>query len=193
MAKIKVILGTTRDARVGKKIADWVIDSSKEIKDSEFELIDLKDYNIPFFNLPISPAYKEPEYNTNQKALQEKINEADGFVFVTPEYNHGYTSVLKNVLDTYYNEWRIKPATFVSYGGISGGIRAVESLRLVLIELQMVPIRSSVHIPFIFNQFNEDGLLKEETKEASNLKTTLEDISWWSNILKNPRSDRLKV
>lgn len=193
MAKIKVILGTTRDARVGKKIADWVIDSSKEIKDSEFELIDLKDYNIPFFNLPISPAYKEPEYDTNQKALQEKINEADGFVFVTPEYNHGYTSVLKNVLDTYYNEWRIKPATFVSYGGISGGIRAVESLRLVLIELQMVPIRSSVHIPFIFNQFNEDGLLKEETKEASNLKTTLEDISWWSNILKNPRSDRLKV
>lgn len=193
MAKIKVILGTTRDARVGKKIADWVIDSSKEIKDSEFELIDLKDYNIPFFNLPISPAYKEPEYDTPQKALQEKINEADGFVFVTPEYNHGYTSVLKNVLDTYYNEWRIKPATFVSYGGISGGIRAVESLRLVLIELQMVPIRSSVHIPFIFNQFNEDGLLKEETKEASNLKTTLEDISWWSNILKNPRSDRLKV
>lgn len=193
MAKIKVILGTTRDARVGKKIADWVIDSSKEIKDSEFELIDLKDYNIPFFNLPISPAYKEPEYDTNQKALQEKINEADGFVFVTPEYNHGYTSVLKNVLDTYYNEWRIKPATFVSYGGISGGIRAVESLRLVLIELQMVPIRSSVHIPFIFNQFNEDGLLKEETKEASNLKTTLEDISWWSNILENPRSDRLKV
>ena len=193
MAKIKVILGTTRDARVGRKIADWVMESSKEIDGSEFELIDLKDYNIPFFNLPISPAYKEPEYDANQKALQEKIDEADGFIFITPEYNHGYTSVLKNVLDTYYNEWRIKPATFVSYGGISGGIRAVESLRLVLIELQMVPIRSSVHIPFIFNQFNEDGLLKEETKEASNLKATLEDISWWSNILKNPRGDRLKV
>ncbi len=192
MSNIKIILGSTRNNRAGDKVAQWVLEEAKKYNLFETELIDLREYTLPFFELDISPAYKKPNYNEIQEKLSKKIEEADGFIFVMPEYNHGYTGVLKNMIDTFYNEWRIKPATFVSYGGVSGGTRAVEQLREVLIELQVVPIRASVHIPFIFNQFSEEGLLKEETKEAANLEATLQDINWWAEVLKEPRKNKLQ-
>jgi NAD(P)H-dependent FMN reductase len=193
MINIKIILGSTRDSRFGNKISDWVLTESSKNSNIKSEVIDLKDYDIPFFNLASNPSYMEdPGYSDDLKKLSEKLSESDGFIFVMPEYNHGYTGVLKNMIDTFYNEWKLKPATFVSYGGISGGIRAVEQLRLVLIELQMVPIRASVHIPFIFNQFSEEGLLKEETKEASNIELMINDLEWWANTLKLPREQKLK-
>ena len=191
MTNIKIILGSTRDARFGEKIAKWVLQESKKNPNINSELIDIKDYDVPFFNLDSNPSYMEdPGYSDNLKKLSEKLNESDGFIFVMPEYNHGYTGVLKNMIDTFYNEWKLKPAAFVSYGGISGGIRAVEQLRLVLIELQMVPIRASVHIPFIFNQFNEEGILKEEIKENSNIETMINDLNWWADTLKLPRKKK---
>ncbi|MHB8443317.1 MAG: NADPH-dependent FMN reductase [Patescibacteria group bacterium] len=193
MTNIKIILGSTRDNRLGEKVFDFVVTEASKNPNINVEGIDLKDYDIPFFNLPGNPSYLDnPGYTADQSKLSKKIDEGDGFIFVMPEYNHGYTGVLKNMIDTFYNEWRLKPAAFVSYGGISGGIRAVEQLRLVLIELQMVPIRSSVHIPLIFTQIDEKGLLKEETKEAANLNTTIEDLEWWAKTLKEPRENKLK-
>ena len=193
MTNIKIILGSTRDNRLGEKIFNWVMEEASKNPNINVEGIDLKNYDIPFFNLDMNPAYMDnPGYNENQKKLSEKIDEADGFIFVMPEYNHGYTGVLKNMIDTFYNEWRLKPATFVSYGGLSGGIRAVEQLRLVLIELQMVPIRSSVHIPLVFTQIDDKGLIKKETKEAANLDTTIEELEWWAKTLKEPRTNKLK-
>ncbi len=193
MTNIKIILGSTRDNRLGEKVFNFVVEEASKNPNINVEGIDLKDYDIPFFNLAMNPTYMDnPGYTGDTDKLSKKIDDADGFIFVMPEYNHGYTGVLKNMIDTFYNEWRLKPAAFVSYGGISGGIRAVEQLRLVLIELQMVPIRASVHIPLIFNQIDDNGLLKEEIKEAAHLDATVEDLEWWAKTLKEPRESKLK-
>ncbi|MCL4392677.1 NAD(P)H-dependent oxidoreductase [Patescibacteria group bacterium] len=193
MTNIKIILGSTRDNRVGDKVFNFVMEEASKNPNINVEGIDLKNYNIPFFNLEMNPAYMDnPGYSGDQVKLLKKIDEADGFIFVMPEYNHSYPGVLKNMIDTFYNEWRLKPVTFVSYGGISGGTRAVEQLRLVLIELQMVPIRSSVHIPFISAQINDNGFLKKETKEATHIDKTIEELEWWAKTLKEPRTNKLK-
>ncbi len=193
MVNIKIILGSTRDARFGRKVADWVVSEVEKNKNINLELIDLKEYNIPFFNLASNPSYMpDPGYTGDTAKLQEKLKEADGFIIVTPEYNHGYPGVIKNMIDTFYNEWKIKPVSFVSYGGISGGIRAVEQLRLVMIELHMVNIRDAVHIPFIFNQFSEEGLIKEEVKENAHIELMIKDLEWWAKTLKLPREEKLK-
>ena len=110
------------------------------------EILDLRDYPMPFFNEPVSPAMGDGKYlNEIVKKWSEKINDGDAFIIVTPEYNHGYPAVLKNALDSIFPEWNKKAVGFVSYGN-AGGARSVEQLRQVVIELQMVPIRSAIHI-----------------------------------------------
>lgn len=139
--KIKVILGSTRQGRVSEAIGKWVME---QVKDAE--LLDLRDYPMPFFDEPISPSMlKEPYTNPIVVKWTAKIAEGDAFIIVTPEYNHGYPAVLKNALDYVYKEWNGKKVAFVGYGSV-GAARAIEQLRQVVIELQMVPLRNSVHI-----------------------------------------------
>src|SRR5579859_7915590 len=141
MVKIQVIIGSTRKGRFSEKPAHWIFDELKKRQDVDAELIDLRDWPLPFFDESISPSQNKGTYeNALAAKWAKKIEEADGFIIVTPEYNHGYSAVLKNALDYVYKEWNKKPVGFVSYGGISGGTRAVQQLRQVAIELQMVPI-----------------------------------------------------
>ncbi len=144
---LKVILGTTRQGRFGDKPAHWICEEAKHRPGVDVELLDLRDYPMPFFDLPTSPAWGKGTYaHEVVQRWADRIAEGDVFVMVSPEYNHGYTAVLKNAIDHLYPEWANKPVGFVSYGG-TGGARAVEQLRQVAIELQMWPIRSAIHLP----------------------------------------------
>ncbi len=150
MLKIQIIIGSTRQNRFSEKAAAYVFQEAEKEKEIEAELIDLREYPLPFFDEPVSPSMFEVAHHeyTNDiaKKWTKKIEEADGYIIISPEYNHGYPAVLKNAIDYVYNEWHKKPVGFVSYGSV-GGARVIEQLREVVIELQMVPIRSAIHIP----------------------------------------------
>jgi NAD(P)H-dependent FMN reductase len=139
-------LGHYRKNRFSDKPGHWIYTEAKK-KADEVEILDLRDYPMPFYNEPVSPAMSGGKYsNEIVNKWSEKIMDGDAFIIVTPEYNHGYPAVLKNALDSIFPEWNRKAVGFVSYGN-AGGARSVEQLRQVVIELQMVPIRSAIHIP----------------------------------------------
>lgn len=185
---ILVILGTTREGRRGIKVADWIMQNLSKRTDAKFELVDLRDWDFPFFNIPISPSTEKGKYeNPLQKKWAKKINSADGFIIITPEYNHGYTAVLKNAMDYLWFEWNAKPVTFISYGGLSGGIRAVEQLRQVAIELEMIPIRHQVIIHRIRSAFDENGELKDNDFYLKQLNSTVEALAKWSLAMSSVR------
>jgi NAD(P)H-dependent FMN reductase len=145
--KLQIIIGSTRQNRFSEKPARWLFDLAKTRTDAEFELLDLRDYPLPFYDEPVPPALIKGNYqNETAKKWAAKIAEGDGYIIVTPEYNHGYPGVLKNALDYLATEWGKKPVGFVSYGGVSGA-RSVEQLRQVVIELRMVPIEAALLLP----------------------------------------------
>ena len=161
MLKIKIILGSTRQQRFSDKPGNWIYKEAKKKNGIDAEILDLRDYQLPFFNEPMSPGMIKDGVYPNEIARKwaDKIREADAFIIVTPEYNHGISGVLKNALDYIYAEWNNKPVGFVAYGGV-GGARAVEHLRGVAIELQMAPIRNAIHIPQHWNLLDDNGDLK---------------------------------
>lgn len=187
---IAVIVGSTRQGRFSDKFGEWIATEIKKQENVTVEIIDLINYEMPFFNEPISPSYKqEPYKNEAVTRFTKKIAEADAFVVITPEYNHGTSAVLKNALDWVYQEWNNKPVAFVSYGSV-GGARAIEQLRLNAIELQMVPIRNSVHIPgehyfpVLFGKAPAENLFSIMTEQA---QAMISQLMWWTNALKNAR------
>lgn len=144
--KIQVILGSIREGRFGDKPAHFVLGEVQKLSGVVAELVDLRDYPLPLFHDAVSPSMSGGNYGTEEaKKFAAKIGEADAYIIVTPEYNHGYPGALKNALDSIFFEWNNKPVAFVAYGG-AGGARSVEQLRQVAIELQMAPIRFAVHI-----------------------------------------------
>lgn len=193
MTNIKVIAGSTREGRFSDKAAAWIAEEIKKREGVSVELLDLRDYDMPFFNEPISPSYKQEPYKNEAVArFTKKIAEGDAFVIVTPEYNRGTSGVLKNAFDWVYPEWNNKPVAFVSYGS-AGGARAVEQLRLNAIELQMAPIRSAVHIPgeqyfpVLFGKADANELFAAQKDKADAMTTQL---LWWARALKTARSSR---
>lgn len=185
--KIQIIMGSTRQGRFVEKPAKWIYEAAKKKEGIEVELIDLRDWPLPFFDEAVSPSMNKGNY-TNELAAKwaKKVGEADGYIIIAPEYNHGYPAVLKNALDYVYSEWNNKPVGFVSYGGIAGGTRSVQQLRQVVIELQMMPIRNGVHIPMYWTQLDEKGELNMDahTEGAENL---LKQLLYWAKILKSAR------
>lgn len=186
--KIGVILGSIRKIRRGDRVAKWLMLQLSQFKEAEFELLDLRDYPLPFYSEDSSPDSLENGYtNKVAKKWAAKIGQADGFILITPEYNHGPPAVLKNALDWVYNEWNKKPVAFVSYApGAAGGIRAVEQLRQNTIELQMAPIREAIHISHVLDTLDENGnLLKGNySKRVTEL---IEQLVWWAKALKTAR------
>ncbi len=186
MLNIKIIIGSTREGRFSEKPAQWIFEEIKKQGDIEAELIDLRDYPLPFFNEATSPAMNKGIYaNEVAGRLAKKIEEADGYIIAAPEYNHGYPAVLKNAMDFIYNEWNKKPVGFVSWGGVAGA-RSVEQLRLVAIELQMTPIRNAVHIPSFWTALDEGGKLKTESLQKS-ADDFIAQLLWWAKALKAAR------
>jgi NAD(P)H-dependent FMN reductase len=190
MVNIKVIVGSTREGRFSDKTAAWIAAEMGAHADVQVEILDLRDYDMPFFNEAVSPSFKQAPYTNEAVArFTKKIADGDAYIMVTPEYNHSTSGVLKNALDWVYQEWNNKPVAFVSYGSV-GGARAVEHLRLIAVELQMAPIRAAVHIPgehyfpVLFGKASADDLFATLTHQADTMTTQL---LWWTNALKEAR------
>lgn len=182
---IQIIVGSIRQGRKAKAVGDWANEQIAKRPNVSVELVDLRDWNLPMFDLskpPILGNYQD----TLQQRWADKIAQGDGYVFISPEYNHGYTSVLKNALDYLYSEWGRKPASIISYGSVSGA-RGVEQLRLVLIELQMVPLRDAVHIPDIGRKI-EGEVFVGDGNDNQQLNKALDDLLWWGKALRNART-----
>ncbi len=185
--RIGIIVGSTRATRFADKPTEWIAKIAAEYSDIAFEVVDLRDYPMPFFEEAASPAWA-PSQNEVAQRWQRKIDELDGYIFITAEYNRGPTGVLKNAIDYAYNEWNKKPAAFVGYGGV-GGARAVEQLRLIAIEMQMSPIRAGVHIlmPDFAAVLKEGKKLAEFEHLNQSARQMLEQLSWWTFALKKAR------
>jgi NAD(P)H-dependent FMN reductase len=190
--KIAIIIGTTRAARFGDKPAKWIYDIASQRDEFSVEMVDLRDYPMPFFDETASNAWM-PSKNEVAQRWQKKVAEFDGYIFVTAEYNHGISAVLKNALDYAYNEWNKKPAAYIGYGSV-GGARAVEQLRLINNELQMVSVRPSVHIQGAdFMAVWQQGKdIAELTYLQQNAKDMLDQLVWWTNALKTAREEDTK-
>ena len=187
---IKVIAGSTREGRFSDKAATWIAQEIKKQEGVIVDVLDLRDYDMPFFNEPVSPSFKKEPYKNEAVArFTKKIEEGDAFVMVTPEYNHGTSGVLKNALDWIYPEWNNKPVAFVSYGS-GGGARAIEQLRMNAVELQMAPIRAAVHIPgqqyfpVLFGKAEAKDLFASQSEKA---ETMITQLLWWARALKKAR------
>lgn len=197
--KIKVIVGSTRQNRFSEKPARWIFEEVKKLEGIEAELLDLRDYPMPFFDNPVSPSMAQGKYEDEVvQKWAEKIADGDAFIIVTPEYNHGYPAVLKNALDVIYQEWNRKPVGFVSYGSAVGA-RSVEQLRQVAIELQMAPIRNAIHIPvdIFFAAMMGKGSQGPEMFEPIRkspmgdiVERFFNDLLWWAKALKAGRETK---
>ena len=180
MTRIGIILGSTRPNRNGEQVANWVLEIASRRDDAEFELVDLRDYPLPHLDEPLPPSLGQYQ-NDHTKEWADKIASFDGFVFVTPEYNHGTSGVLKNAIDYLYAEWNNKAVGFVSYGAV-GGARAAEHLRLVVAELQMADVRQQVALSLI-TEFENYSVFKPGDYNVAALNTMLDQIVAWSTAL----------
>jgi NAD(P)H-dependent FMN reductase len=185
--RLGIILGSTRTGRFADRPGAWFVELASKRAELAVELVDLRDYPLPFFDEPKSP-FREPSKHEVAVRWARKVAELDAFVFVTGEYNHGIPASLKNALDYLYAEWNRKPAAYVAYGN-AGGARGVEQLRLNLVELQAAPLRSAVHIGR--PEFH-DMLLHGKTfadfphlEQAANVM--LDDLVWWGRALRAAR------
>lgn len=190
MTTISVIVGSIREGRFSEKPAQWILQHLQRREGIDARLLDLRDYPMPFFDQAQPPAMpgRAPYENEVVKRWTAAIAASDGFVFVTPEYNYGPPAVLKNAIDWVYREWNRKAAAFVSYGGVMGA-RSVQQIRETAVELQMAPVRSSVHIPAAtlwahFQGGDVDKGLAEIEKQAH---TMIDDLLWWTTALKTAR------
>lgn len=185
MVKIGIITGSTRDARVNLQVAEWVKSIADQRTDVEFELVDIKDYNLPTFNEPI-PAIMSQDYQAPEaKIWSEKINELDGFVFVTPEYNKAVTSGLKDAIDYLYVEWNNKAAGIVSYGSTLG-VTAANNLRLILTVPKVATVGTQPALS-LFTDFEEMSTFKPAPFHEETVQTMLNEVVAWSTALKTIR------
>lgn len=189
-AKIAVIMSTTRAARFADIPAVWICDLARARGDIEIELVDLRDYPLPFFDEAASNLYV-PSQSEVAHRWQRKVAEFDGYIFVTAEYNRGIPGVLKNALDYAYPEWNRKAAACLGYGSV-GGARAIEQLRLNCIELQMAPTRNGVHIQGVdfFEALQNRKPLADIPYIEQNAITMLDELLWWAMALKSARNER---
>ena len=186
--KIGIIVGSTREGRFADKPAQWIAERAKAIGEFDVEIVDLRDFPLPFFDEQSSPAYV-PSQAEGAKAWQDKIASLDGYIITAAEYNRSPTGVLKNALDYAYNEWNNKPVGFVGYGGV-GGARAIEQLRLIAVELQMAPVRNAVHITWgdymqVAQGEKQLGNIEHLNQAADGL---LSQFTWWVKALTTARA-----
>ncbi len=182
--KIALIIGSTRATRFADKPAQWMLAQAQARDDMDVELVDLREFDLPLFNEMASNMYM-PSSDARAVAWQKKVGEFDGYIFVVAEYNHSVTGSLKNALDQAYVEWVKKPMGAIGYGGV-GAARAIEHLRTIGVELQMVPVRNAVHIGggdfYRVGPYNKDAEPIETIEGSIKPSATamLDDIVWWA-------------
>ncbi len=174
--RVAVIYGSTRPGRFCDTVVRWTVERVAASGKFQLDVVD-----------PADPSGR-PSIDGRASLPQQQLSQADAFVVVTPEYNHGYPAPLKALIDSAGAEWHAKPVAFVSYGGVSGGLRAVEQLRLVFAELHAVTIRDSVSFPGAWEQFDETGALRNPERAHRAMETLLARLNWWAVALRDARS-----
>ncbi|ONH22350.1 NADPH-dependent FMN reductase [Pseudofrankia asymbiotica] len=185
MTRIGIILGSTRPGRNGEPVAKWVLESASTRTDATFELIDLADYPLPHLDEQFPPAMGQYQ-NAHTQEWAATIARFDGFIFVTPEYNHSTTGVLKNAIDYLFAEWNNKALGIVSYGSV-GGARAAEHLRLIAGELKMADVRTQVALS-LFTDFKDFRTFAPGEHQAASLSTLIDEVVAWSDALAHLRA-----
>jgi NAD(P)H-dependent FMN reductase len=178
--QLAVIIGSVRAGRFAPVVADWFLAQLKRHDDFTVDVIDLADLDLPV----------DLGGGGDAAAFTARVDAADAFVVITPEYNHGYPGALKVAIDTAREEWQAKPVGFVSYGGVAGGLRSVEQLRLVFAELHATTVRHTVSLHWVHGLFGEDGLLPESDPANAAAQALLDQLSWWGYALHRARAER---
>lgn len=182
--KIQIILGSTRPGRAGEQVAKWAADTLKDFEDTEFELVDIANYNLPLLDEPMPPLMGQYTKDHTKK-WSAKIAEADGYIFVTPEYNHSVPGAFKNAVDFLNHEWHDKAIGFISYGA-AGGSRAIEQWRQVAGELHMADVRDQVLL-YLGTDFENYSTFKPTEAHTEQLMQVVEEVTAWSGALKQLR------
>ncbi|MEP7214289.1 MAG: NAD(P)H-dependent oxidoreductase [Acidobacteriota bacterium] len=183
--RIGIILGSTRPGRNGEAVAKWTYEIASKRTDAEYELVDIAEYDLPLLDEPVPPSMGQYS-KEHTKRWAAKIASFDGFVFVTPEYNHGTSAALKNAIDFLFAEWNNKAAGFVGYGS-AGGTRAVESLRLVMGELMVADIRLQVMLS-LSEDFENYSVFKPHARHADSVNTMLDQLVVWTRAMQTIRA-----
>ncbi|KAB8159449.1 NADPH-dependent FMN reductase [Streptomyces sp. 3MP-14] len=187
MAKLEIIVASTRPGRIGPVVADWVAALAAEHGGfSEVEVVDLAEVNLPFMNEPNHPRLARYVHQ-HTRDWSAKVSEADAFVFVMPEYNYGYNAELKNAIDYLHHEWKYKPVGLVSYGGVSAGTRAAQMIKQVVTTVKMTPLFEAVSIPFV-HELVEDGQLRPNEVMTASAKAMFDELTRVTEALRGLRA-----
>jgi NAD(P)H-dependent FMN reductase len=188
---LAIVVGSVRESRFGPVVAAWVAEQAAAHGGFGVDVIDLADYDIPLALPAASPKYAGDDYPrpAGLAGLTARLDAADAFVIVTPEYNHSFPASLKNLIDWHYTQWQAKPIGFVSYGGLSGGLRAVEQLRQVFAELHAITVRDSVSLHGPWSGLGEDGRPLDPAVLESAAKNMVDQLLWWGRALRTARAE----
>jgi NAD(P)H-dependent FMN reductase len=186
--KLAVVLGSVREGRFGPVVARWFVDEAQQHGEFSVDLIDLAETPPPLVLPPEPPAMARADARPPELAdVTERLAAADAFVVVTPEYNHSFPASIKSLIDWHFTEWRAKPVGFVSYGGVGGGLRAVEQLRLVFAEMHAVTVRDTVSFHSFWELFDAEGRLMNPDGPNGAAKILLDQLAWWGSVLHDAR------
>ncbi|HEY2382711.1 MAG TPA: NAD(P)H-dependent oxidoreductase [Terriglobia bacterium] len=188
MLSVGIIIGSTRPGRKAEVVAKWAYEIARKRNDAVFELVDIKDFNLPLLDEPMSPMMGKYTHDHTKK-WAAKIVSFDAFVFVTPEYNHATSGALKNAIDFLYAEWINKAAGFIAYGA-TAGVRAVENLRLVMAELQVATVRAQVGLS-LFTDFENFNVFKPVPMQETAVNRMLDQVIAWGGALKMLREKQV--
>ncbi|WP_128380793.1 NADPH-dependent FMN reductase [Streptomyces cavernae] len=189
--RVAVLVGSTREGRFAPVVTDWLTAHLAQRDDMTADVVDLAESRLP----TVFPAFGQnlPPGSADLLAgVSPRLAAADAFVLVTPEYNHSFPASLKNAIDWHNEQWHGKPVAFVSYGGLSGGLRAVEQLRLVMAELNATTIRNTVSFHDAWSRFDESGAVKDPAADTA-AKALLDQLAWWGHALRDARAVRSYV
>lgn len=185
MLNLGVVIGSTRPGRVGLPVGQWAIDVAKRHGKFDVTTLDLVDFNLPLLDEPKHPRFKDYQHE-HTKRWSAAVEAMDAFVFVAAEYDYGPPAALLNALQYLQQEWKYKAAAFVSYGGVSGGTRSVNALRITLSALGMVPLAGAVHIPFVPRHMEDGQFVPAEGLESS-VVSVLDELLKWSEAIRSLR------
>ena len=188
MVTIKILTGSVRPGRFNDQVANWLYAVAQKREDMKVELLDLSKINLPFLDEP-SPPKMHKYTKEHTKEWSKTVDKGDGFIFITPEYNHSYSAVLKNAIDYLFYEWNYKPVTLVSYGSLAGGARAIEHLRGVAAELKMYDLQETILLPNYWTNLDEKGQYKFTEDLDTRANEVLTELIFWSEKMKTARAE----
>lgn len=186
--RLHTIICSTRPGRVGPAVAQWFHEFAAEHGGFDARLVDLADFDLPVYDEPVHPRMQQYEHEHTRR-WSESVAAADAYVFVAPEYNYSPTPALVNALDYVYQEWNFKPCGFVSYGGASGGVRAVQAARLQVTTLKMMPLPEGVMVPSVASHIdNNSGCFSANELIEHSAQTMLDALAHWAKALQAMRT-----